>query len=125
MSYAEESTRPTPLPYLSWQDVKALYSPKRYPGDWDCPKLKSYPHEKELIAQCQEDLKLSVESNSDPFHRNHALGPGKLVLNCITKDPENRIVYFVFSYVSELESDLFVVYYFDPAQGRFILKSSR
>jgi len=115
----------SPIPYLSWQDIKALYPPKRYPGDWDCPKLKDYPHQKELIERCKEDLKLSIEANPDPFQRNHALYAGKLVLNSITKDPENRIIYFVFNYESDLVNDLFVVYYYDPSQNRFILKSTR
>ncbi len=114
-----------PIPYLSWQDVRALYPPNRYPGDWDCPKLKSCPHEQELIKRCEQDLQLSLDRNPDPFSRGHKLGQGKLHLDCITKDPANRIVYFVFSYRSEMVTDLFVVYYYDPGQGRFILKSTR
>jgi hypothetical protein len=117
-----------PVPYLSWQDVKALYPPKHYPGDWDCPKLKSYPHEQELIQRCQQDLQLSLKVNPDPFSLGHKLWPGKLLLNCIAKDPENRVVYFVFAYDSDSQwgaPDLFVVYYYDPFQGRFILKSTR
>lgn len=113
-----------PVPYISWQDIKALYPPKRPIGDWDFPKADKLSHQSELIERCSEDLRLSLRRNPDPFRMNRALPPGKMRLIVITKDPESRIIYFVFSYESELITDLRIIYYYDPEQDRFILKST-
>ena len=50
---------------------------------------------------------------------------GHLAIDSVTKDPVNRIVYFNFSFESEMVYDLFVVYYYDPLQDRFIFKTNR
>ena len=50
---------------------------------------------------------------------------GELSLRSISKDPENRIIYFVFSYDSELVNVPFLVHHYDPLQGRIVLKSNR
>jgi hypothetical protein len=121
----------TPIPFLTWTDVKDLYSNKvraikgKQPGDWDYPKLKSYPNEVELVKFCERDLALSLRANPDPFQLGHSLPSGNLMLDGIYKDPDNQMVYFVFEYDSELITDLHVVYYYDLAQGCFILKSTR
>jgi hypothetical protein len=113
-----------PVPYISWQDIKALYPPHRHIGDWDFPKVDKLPHRSDLIERCNQDLRLSLKSNPDPFQMNRALPTGKLQLIAITKDPDSRIIYFVFSYESELITDLRIIYYYDPEQDRFILKST-
>ena len=48
-----------------------------------------------------------------------------MILRSINQDTDSRIVLFVFEYDSEMVTDLFVVYYYDPVQDRFILKSHR
>ena len=114
-----------PVPYLSWQDIKALYPPHRHIGDWDFLKVNHLPNQGALVERCNQDLRFSLKINPDPFRMNRPLPPGKLRLWAITKDSESRIIYLVFSYQSELVYDLFVIYYYDPVQDRFILKSTR
>jgi hypothetical protein len=121
----------SPIPILGFQDVNALYtsgesvSREHFPGDWNYPKLKNYPHQKELIERCKLDWSMSMEKTPDPFHNGRALPPGELRLLSVTKDPKNRIVYFNFEYDSQLVSDVWIIYYYDPHQDRFILKSRR
>jgi hypothetical protein len=114
-----------PIPYIPWQDVKTLYGPNHYPGDWDHPKVADLPHKDELVERCKRDLTLSFLADSDPLKIGRVLPPGKLVLTSINKDSKNQIIYFVFSYNSELITDLFVVYYYDQVHDRFILKIRR
>jgi hypothetical protein len=120
---AASGSNSLPVPYLSWQDIKALYPPNRHIGDWNFPKVDRLPRRDDLIERCNQDLRLSLQRNPDPFQMNHALPQGKLRLITITKDPESRVIYFVFSYESQLIFDLNIIYYYDPAQDRFILKS--
>jgi hypothetical protein len=75
----------SPIPYLSWNDLKALYPPKRHIGDWNFPKVKSLPHKDELIERCNQDLRLSLKVNPDPFHLHIPLPPGKLDLLTIVR----------------------------------------
>jgi hypothetical protein len=75
-----------PVPYISWQDIRALYPPHRHIGNWDFPKVSQIPHREDLIERCNQDLRLSLEKNSDPFEMNRALPPGKLRLMAITNN---------------------------------------
>ena len=119
------NSQETPLiPTLSWSDIKALYPPNREPGDWNLPKLKGIPHEPELLAQCKSDLARTLALDPKSLAVGPFVPPGKIVLCSLNKDPENRIIYFVLEYESELPG-MFVVYYYDPEQERFILKSRR
>jgi len=128
----EATTREQPpIPVLSFDDVTALYTAKdrpsadHFPGDWNYPKLKSYPHQKELIDRCLQDWTATMKVNPNPFHMMRNLKSGRLVFGSINKDPKNRIVYFNFGFESELVYDFFVVYYYDPHQDRLILKTNR
>jgi len=124
-SQAQAATSPLPIPYLSFEDLVALYPPKRIIGDWNSPKLASMPHQKELIARCLRDMEISRKANPDPLRLGRPLPEGKMILRSINQDTDSRIVLFVFEYDSEMVTDLFVVYYYDPVQDRFILKSHR
>ncbi len=120
-----------PIPVLSFTDVTALYSAKErpsadhFPGDWNYPELKNYPRQKELIDRCLQDWAATIKVNPNPFHGMSDLKSGHLAFGSVNKDPKNRIVYFNFRFESERVYDLFVVYYYDPYQDRFILKTNR
>jgi hypothetical protein len=112
------------IPALSWSDIQALYAPNRKPGDWDSPKVKSIPREAELISQCQKDLARTLRLNPASLDVGPYVPPGTISFQSLHKDPVNRIIYFVLRYDSDLPG-FFVVYYYDPVQNRFILKSRR
>ncbi len=124
-SQVQTAASQLPIPYLSFEDLVALYPPKRIIGDWNSPKLASVPHQKELIARCLRDMEISRKANPDPLRRGRPLPERKMILRSINQDTDSRIILFVFEYDSEMVFDLFVVYYYDPVQDRFILKSQR
>ena len=111
------------VPYIPFQDLRALFAPNKHVGDRDFPKLTELPHKKELVARCLHDMEVSTKENSDPLHMGRPLLPGNWILSSINQNPDSGIVYFNFWYQSELVNDLFLVYYYDPKQDHFILKS--
>ena len=70
-------------------------------------------------------MEISRKANPDPLRRGYPLPEGKMILWSIHQDKDSRIILFIFDYDSEMVVDLFVVYYYDPVQDRFILKSQR
>jgi hypothetical protein len=120
---SEEPSHIEVVPYIPFQDLRALFAPNKHVGDWDFPKLTDLPHKNELVARCIQDMELSTRENPDPLHMGRPLLPGKWILSSINKNPDSGIIYFIFGYQSDLVYDIFLVYYYDPKQDRFILKS--
>jgi len=56
-----------PVPYIPFQDLRALFFPNKHVRDWDYPEIKSIPHQKEVIARCLRDIELSTKDNLSPF----------------------------------------------------------
>jgi hypothetical protein len=120
---AESGPDDSPIPFLSFWDLKSLYPPKHHVGDWNLPKVIDVPHKSQLIERCKRDLRLSLRANPDPFEMQRPLPAGELDLSCVTRDPESGMLYLIFEYDSPMIVDLHVIYYYDPHADRLVLKT--
>jgi len=77
------SPLPASIPYLSIQDLKALYPKSKHLFDWQWPTIE-IQNEPSLVKQCQEDFREYTNTNSS-FKMKYPIATGNITLAHISQ----------------------------------------
>ena len=110
----------TCVPYLSFQNLKALYPKSKAVFDWDWPPSK-VENQSDLVKQCKRDFGAYFKATH--FKSKYPIANGNLVLRNVIKDPDNDIIYLAFKIEPEDLPDLMIIYFYNPKSKSFVLKT--
>ena len=108
------------IPYLSFQDLTALYPKSKPVFDWDWPTVK-VDDQSDLVKQCKDDFASYFKETH--FKERYPVANGNLVLRNVIKDPSNAIIYLAFKIEPEDLPDLMMIYFYNPKTRTFVLKT--